>query len=504
MLKRSVQIAILILAVTGLLYYLNEHLYGQIAAFTSILTSLTVLFVGLVIFMENRNPSSTMAWILILALVPIVGFIFYLLFGQNYRKRRKFDRKAMLDAKMYISFEDKPDHKQSDYSNFPINQRRLFQLANKVAKSRISLSSATKVLTNGEMTFAAIIEELNKATHHIHMLYYIYRDDEIGKQIKDILIQKARDGVKVRFLFDAVGSYKLPMAFVEEMREEGIEAIAFDPVSFPLFSSKVNYRNHRKIIVIDGHISFIGGLNVGDEYLGRSKIYGYWRDTHLLVRGEAVRTLQFIFMSDWYHMTGKTFSNQAYLSSVQKDETEEGAVQIIASGPDQQVRAMKDLFFSMISSAEKSIWIATPYFIPDDDIFTALRVAALSGIDVKILFPRKPDKWTPYLASHSYFPGLVDAGVSIYEYERGFMHSKILIVDGTMASIGTANMDMRSFHLNFEVNAFLYGTQSTEQLVNDFKADLMDSTQLDSYHIKNRRYGVRFLQSAARLMSPLL
>lgn len=504
MLKRSVQVAILLLAVTSPLYYMNEHLYGQIAFFTSILTSLTVLFVGLVIFMENRNPSSTMAWILILALVPVVGFIFYLLFGQNYRKRRKFDRKAMQDAQMYISFEDLQKDKIYDYQHYPINQQRLFHLANKVSKSHISTATKTKVLTDGIMTFAAIIQELDKAVHHIHIEYYIYRDDEIGRQIKDILIQKAKDGIKVRFLYDAVGSYKLPLSFVEEMRVAGIEAIAFDPVSFPLFSSKVNYRNHRKIIVIDGRIGFVGGLNVGDEYLSRSKTYGFWRDTHILVKGEAVRTLQFIFMSDWYHMTGQTFSNQAYLSPALEETLNDGAVQIIASGPDQEVRTLKNLFFSMITSAEKSIWIASPYFIPDDDIFTALKVAAMSGIDVKILFPKKPDKWLPYLASHSYFPGLVEAGVGIYEYERGFMHSKILIVDGVMASIGTANMDMRSFHLNFEVNAFLYGTQSTQKLVVDYQADLLESTMINREQIKKRRYGVRFLESAARLMSPLL
>lgn len=504
MLKRSIQIAILLAAVTGLLFYLNEHLYSKIAFITSILTSLTVFFVGMVIFLENRHPSSTMAWILILALVPVVGFIFYLVFGQNYRKRRKFDRKALQDARMYLTFEDENKLNTQEWSQFSPNQHRLFQLAAKVTKSRLSFASKTKVLTNGVMTFAAIIRELQKATHHIHMEYYIYRDDDIGRQIRDILIQKASEGVKVRFLIDAVGSYKLPASFLEEMRKAGVEAIVFDPVKFPIFSSKVNYRNHRKVIVIDGRIGFVGGLNVGDEYLSRSKLFGFWRDTHLLVQGEAVRTLQFIFMSDWYHMTGKTFSSPGYLSPALVEDTGDGAVQIIASGPDQEVRTMKNLFFSMITSAQRSIWIATPYFIPDEDILTALKVAALSGIDVKILFPKKPDNWLPFLASHSYFPVLIDAGVEVYEYERGFMHSKILIVDGEMASIGTANMDMRSFHLNFEVNAFLYGTKSTQTLVADFEADMLFSVKLDKASIKKKRYGVRFLESAARLLSPLL
>ncbi|MFD0871916.1 MULTISPECIES: cardiolipin synthase [Paenibacillus] len=508
--KRSIQIIILMIIVLVLLYYLNLYFGSALlrfsqffATFFSVTMSLAVLFVGLVIFMENRHPSSTVAWILVLALVPIVGFLFYLLFGQNYRKRKNYNQKALRDAQAYAFIENRALANHHKLSEFPESLQRLFRLSQTMAKSPISFSTRTEILTNGEATFSAILRELNKAVHHIHMEYYIYRDDEIGTQIQQILIEKAKAGVEVRFLYDAVGSLKLPESFLDEMRRAGVQVVAFSPVYFPLLSNKVNFRNHRKIVVIDGEVGFTGGLNVGDEYLSRSATYGFWRDTHMLVRGEAVRTLQIIFLQDWLYMTGEAHMNPEYLSPTLTERPGDGAVQMIASGPDSEWKTMKSLFFAMITSAKRSIWIATPYFIPDDDIYTALQVAALSKIDVKILFPKKPDKWIPYLASHSYFPELLEAGVQIYEYEKGFMHSKILIIDGEMASIGTANMDMRSFHLNFEVNAFIYQTESTRTLVSDFQADLQDSTRIVKEKF-SKKWLVRFMESAARLLSPLL
>lgn len=248
----------------------------------------------------------------------------------------------------------------------------------------------------------------------------------------------------------------------------------------------------------------MGGLNVGDEYLSRSKTYGFWRDTHMLLRGEAVRTMQIIFLQDWMHTTGEKILEQDYLSPQLRFTAGDGAVQIIASGPDNERRALKNIFFSMITSAEKSVWIASPYFIPDEDILTAIRVAAMSGLDVRLLFPAKPDKWLPFLASHSYFPALLESGVKIYEYEKGFIHSKLLITDGEIATIGTANMDMRSFHLNFEVNALLLQTESVSRIVADFERDLLSTRQIVHETFMNKRLLERMLESAARLMSPLL
>ncbi len=383
------------------------------------------------------------------------------------------------------------------------HQHRLFQLAQKLGNSPISFDTATKTLTNGDETFHHIIRELKRARHHIHMEYYIVRDDHIGQTIKDILIEKAKQGVKVRFLFDSVGSWKLSKKYIADLRNAGVEAVAFGPVKLPFLNSKFNFRNHRKIIVIDGNLGFVGGLNIGDEYLGRDKNIGFWRDTHLMVKGEAVRTLQLIFLQDWYYMTNYSFLTAEYLSP-QPSNKSHGGVQLIAGGPDNEWSVIKNIFFAMITSAEKSVWIASPYFIPDEDIFSAIKIAALSGVDVRLLVPNRPDKRIVFHASRSYFPELLEAGVKVYEYQRGFMHSKIVIVDHELASIGTSNMDMRSFHLNFEVNAFLYRTKSTQKLVTEYLNDLEYSKQLDLETFGKRNIGIRLLESTARLLSPML
>ncbi|WP_018754657.1 cardiolipin synthase [Paenibacillus terrigena] len=503
--NRILKLLIFIL-VCVMFVYSSIGLFGYtVPAAVSISTSLTVIFIGLIIFMENRHPSSTMAWILLLALLPVVGFVFYLIFGQTYRsKRRKYVEKGMQNQEAYQHYKQQILRNEEEIKDYCENQQKMFRLSLKLAKSTISFSgSSTEVLTNGKKTFDALIRELELAQHHIHMEYYIFRNDHIGTQIKDILVQKARAGVEVRFLYDAVGSYQLPSSFLQEMRNAGIEVMSFMPVKFPTFSNKLNYRNHRKIVVIDGNVGFMGGLNVGDEYLSRSKTYGFWRDTHMIIKGQAVRSLQIIFMQDWQYMTGKSFMLPEYFSPAEVESTP-GAVQIIPSGPDSEWTTMKSLFFSMITSAKESIWMATPYFIPDEDILSALRIAALSGIEVRILFPAKPDKWLPFLASHSYFSGLIDAGVEIYEYERGFLHSKLMIIDGETASIGTANMDMRSFHLNYEVNALLVRTASVQRMVQDFERDMTFASRIDSKKFANKKVVVRFLESAARLFSPLL
>ncbi len=348
-----------------------------------------------------------------------------------------------------------------------------------------------------------MLTALKKAKHHIHLEYYIVRHDDIGQQIKDVLIEKAQQGVKVRFLYDAVGSWQLSKRYIHEMRQAGIEIVAFGPVRVPVLNSKFNFRNHRKIIVIDGNIGFVGGLNIGDEYLGKNPSIGFWRDTHLMVKGEAVRTLQLIFLQDWYYMTNSSFLTADYLTPIAEDNSH-GGVQLIAGGPDNEWSVIKSIFFSMMTSATKSIWIASPYFIPDEDILSAIKIASLSGIDVRILVPNKPDKRIVFHASRSYFPDLMDAGVRIYEYEKGFMHSKLLIVDSEIASIGTCNMDMRSFHLNFEVSAFLYKTKSTKKLASIYLKDLKDAVELDIETFNKRHVGYRILESTSRLLSPLL
>jgi cardiolipin synthase A/B len=503
-LKNTVRVILFLLVLSVLMFFFKEYLKNGIFGFLSLLITLSVIFIGFVIFLENRHPTQTITWLVVLGSFPLVGFFFYLLFGRNYRKEKMYRKKYFLDKQAFLTVEGENDPRSEEKRGLMAeHQARLFTLAQKLGNSPISFDTATKVLTNGEETFHHIFEQLNKARHHIHIEYYIVRDDVIGQEIKEILMDKAAQGVKVRFLYDAVGSWKLSKKYINDLKNAGIETVCFGPVKLPFLNNKFNFRNHRKIIVIDGMIGFVGGLNIGDEYLGRNDTYGFWRDTHLMLRGEAVRSLQLIFLQDWYYMTNHSFLTAEYLSP-QIDEKNHGGVQLIAGGPDNEWSVIKNIFFSMITSAKESVWIASPYFIPDEDIFSAIKVAALSGIDVRLLVPNRPDKRIVFHASRSYFPELLKAGVKVYEYERGFMHSKIVIVDHELASIGTSNMDMRSFHLNFEVNAFLFRTKSTQKLVAEYINDLEYAKQLELTSFRKRHFGLRLIESTSRLLSPLL
>ncbi|OEH91612.1 cardiolipin synthase [Bacillus solimangrovi] len=502
--KKSVQVFVFTLFIAIGMFVTKGLWEGWLLGLVSILFSLSAVFIGFLIFFENRHPTRTLTWLVVLAVFPVFGFFFYIMFGQSYRKRRTYEKKAWLDEQAFAKIEGQRPLPNDEIQKMGDHQKLLFQLAHKLGKSPISFSTDTRVLTNGEQKFNELKKALKNAEHHIHLEYYIVRHDGIGNELKEILEERAKNGVKVRFLYDAVGSWQLSQKYITELKNAGVEMVPFSPVKIPIINNKLNFRNHRKIVVIDGNEAFVGGLNVGDEYLGKDEYFGHWRDTHLYVKGEAVRSLQIIFLQDWYYMTEETLLTPSYLSPDLVESDNLGGVQMLAGGPDNDLEVIKNVFFSMIISAKESIWIATPYLIPDDDILTALRVAALSGIDVRILMPNRPDKRTVFYASRSYFPTLLETGVKIYEYERGFLHSKIVIVDKELASMGTSNMDMRSFHLNFEVNAFLYRTKSTETLVNDFINDLEHAKEVDYELFKKRSFKQRLFESTSRLLSPLL
>ncbi len=466
--------------------------------------SIIAFLIGVLIFMENRQPAKTITWLMLLAFNPIFGFILYVLMGQSYRKRRLFAKKTVQDEQAFRETLQRLPMKTGKLTKLGDHQIRTLELAKHLAEGPISFHSTTRVLTNGEQTYESIKHALHHAKHHIHLLYYIVRDDELGVEIQQLLIKKALSGVEVRFLYDAVGSLKLSNQYIQKLKKAGVRMEAFFPVTVPFFNNRVNFRNHRKIIVIDGQIGYMGGLNIGDEYLGKDSYFGFWRDTHLLIQGEAVRKLQLIFLRDWYYMTDEKILSDDYLKANLIEEGNRGGVQIIAGGPDDNWDSIKKLFFSMINSANKSIWIASPYFIPDEDILSSLKVAALSGVDVRLLVPSRPDKKIVFYASYSYFSELLETGVKIYKYTKGFMHSKIIIVDQELASIGTSNMDMRSFHLNFEVNCFLFQTPSVNDLVNDYLQDIQDSDEIDPIQFHHRKLRMKMIESISRLASPLL
>jgi cardiolipin synthase len=495
----------LFIAFLASIILLTKNLWGDwIVGTVSVIFTLSIISICIVIFLENRHPSHTITWLVVLGGFPLLGFFFYLFFGRNIKKRRLFAKKALTDEKAFLEIEGNHSSYQEKINIMGDHQQLLFKLAHRLGHSPISFATKTKALTDGNETFEHIFHEIKNAKHHIHLEYYILRHDEVGQKLKNALIEKAQEGVEVRFLYDAVGSWKLSKSYSKELSKAGIDMIPFLPVRIPFLNNKINFRNHRKIIVIDGSVGFVGGLNIGDEYLGKDSYFGYWRDTHLLIKGEAVRTLQMIFLQDWYYMTDEKLLSHKYLTFPLEKPEQTGGVQIIAGGPDNKWDVIKNLFFSMIVSAKESIWIASPYFVPDEDILSALKVAALSGIDVRLIVPHKPDKKIVYYASRSYFPELLDAGVKVYEYEKGFLHSKIIIVDYELASIGTANMDMRSFHLNFEVNAFLYRTGSTQTLVNEYLNDIEQSHEILKDEFAKRQFYKKILESTARLLSPML
>lgn len=479
----------------------------KIEGYVGTVFTIYTIFIAILIFMENKNPSKTIAWLLVLVLVPIVGFIFYLFMGQNVRKKKMFKKKRNLDFGHFEQVASMQREAIKDKKLFEDGEsfvkRRLISLMLNSARSPFTINNRSKVLTNGQETFEAIIEAIKKARHHIHLEYFIIKDDYIGGIIKTLLMEKAKEGIKVRVIYDSVGSWKLTGRYIKEMRAAGVEIYGFSPVAFPLLSRKLNYRNHRKIIVIDGMVGFLGGLNIGDEYLGKNPYLGFWRDSHLKIEGEAVYGLQNIFLMDWLFVTTQEIPiDRVYFPKL--DYYGEQLVQIAASGPDSDWESIMQAYFSIISSAEDRIWINTPYLVPGESIMMALKTAALSGVDVRIILPSKPDHKTVFWASMSNVEELLQAGVRVYQYTKGFIHAKILLVDGIAASVGTANLDIRSFELNFEVNAFIYDKDTVAGLEKNFLVDVNDSKELKLEEYLKRPVFDKVKEATARLFSPLL
>ncbi|WP_026895008.1 cardiolipin synthase [Clostridiisalibacter paucivorans] len=478
----------------------------KIRDFLGVIFTLYTVFIAIVIFMENNNPEKTISWLLVLFLVPVLGFILYLFLGQNIRKKNIFKKKENISAK---TLEDTAEIqlqavKEDEVfaSDKDMIKRRMISLILNNSKAPVTINNKCKVLTNGKQKFQEVIEELNKAKDHIHLEYFIIKNDNIGNKIKDILIRKAKEGVIVRVIYDSVGSWRIGRKYINDLKEAGVQVAPFLKVFLPGLSRELNYRNHRKIIVIDGKIGFIGGINIGDEYLGRDKKLGFWRDTHLKIMGESVFELQIIFMNDWYFCTKEDLEDVRYFPKI--EYYGEQLIQISPSGPDTKWDTIMQAYFSVIASANEKVWITTPYLVPDDSIKMALKTAALSGIDVRIIIPEKADHITAYWGSRANIEELLKAGVKIYSYTKGFIHSKVLVVDNLIASVGTANMDIRSFLINFEVNAFLYDEDIINRLEKDFIMDFNDSEEIVLEDYLKRPFTNKIMESVGRILSPLL
>lgn len=472
----------------------------------SVSSTILAIVVSFLIFLEKRNPYKTIAWLAVINIFPVLGVIVYLILGQNLRKR-KLIRTKYIDEMAHL--QKIVDHQieclksDADFNSEPLtSKRQLISLLLHNAKAPFTKSNRAQVLPDGSQAFAHIFAQLKQAKDHIHIEYYILRDDSTGQILKDILIGKAKAGVRVRVIYDAVGSWQLSKSYIRELRESGVKIKPFLPVIFPLINNRLNYRNHRKIVVIDGRVGFMGGLNVGDEYLGYHPKLGKWRDTHLMLEGTAVHFLQVIFLQDWEFVSGETLAVKNHYPEIASFRGQ--MIQIAASGPDTDWETIRQSYFAMINSAQKSIKITTPYLIPDEGILLALKTAALSGVDVKIILPGIPDKKIVFWASQSYFDELIEAGIQIFLYRPGFIHAKIVSVDGEVASLGSANLDMRSFQLNFEVNAMLYDQELVARVDSDFETDLSHCVKVDKAEFEQRPLHAKVLQSAARLLSPIL
>lgn len=513
--KKSISTSILILIILSIIVIsifgiktldIYRQLFQKLKDFFGIFLTLYSIFIALVIFMESKNSSRTIAWLLILFIIPVVGFILYLFLGHNIRKKYKFKKKRYNDFERISANVITQKELIKEWGIFKNGKNhvrnRLINLLLKNSNSPFTINNKIDILTDGVATYDSIIKELKKAEKHIHLEYFIIRNDNIGNEIKDILIDKCKNGVEVRLIYDSVGCWKLSKKFLQDLKNGGVEVYPFSPTIIPVMSRELNYRNHRKIIVIDGKVGFLGGLNIGDEYLGHDPKLGYWRDTHMKIEGEAVYSLQNIFLRDWKFVSNEYISSKKYYPKLEYYGEE--LVQLTSSGPDTDWQPIMQAYFAMISNAKDRIWITTPYLVPGESINTALMAAALSGVDVRIIIPNKPDHMLVYWASRGNVEDLLKAGVKVYTYEKGFIHSKVLLVDGAAATVGSANLDIRSLEINFEVNSFIYDEDVIKRLETDFKNDIKNSKEILLEEHLNRGIFAKFKESVGLLFSPLL
>ncbi len=400
-----------------------------------------------VVILDNRNPVKTMAWILVLFFLPVAGLVFYLFFGRSTRREHLISRKG------YARLTKRPmaEYQTQVSLHAPIEKQTLMNFFSHVNGALPFGGNRTTVYIDGASMLADLIKELYRAKHHIHVEFYIFEDDAVGRLVRDVLIDKAREGVKVRVLHDDVGCWKVSHAFYEQMLCEGIEVMSFLKVRFPQFTGKVNYRNHRKIVVIDGKVGFVGGMNLAERYV-KGVPWGVWRDTHAKLEGKAVYGLQTAFLTDWYAMDRTLFTSAEYFPKT--DVRGNVVAQIVTSDPVGEWRDIMQGLMMAICSARRYFYVQTPYFLPDEEVKTALQTAALAGVDVRIMLPKKADTWLIHKASLSYLAEMMKAGVKIYLYRKGFIHSKLMVSDDEFSTIGSTNMDFRSFEHNFEANAF--------------------------------------------------
>lgn len=467
-----------------------------------------ILLAFFVLFIERKKPSSKWAWVMVLIFLPFLGMLLYLLFGQPYRKNKKRYTDAYSNPDIHdLASQQLTAIEQGTFSYSSVeaeNWQHLIRMNLKSETAPFTQNNRLQIFSDGKRKFEALFKDIEAAKIHVHLEYYIINDDEIGTSLLQLLTKKAQQGVQVLVLYDDIGSKSLPRSFFKAFEQAGGRTAASLPSKLPFGNPRVNYRNHRKIAVIDGKVGYNGGFNVGDEYLGKVEKFGYWRDTHLRLEGEAVHSLQHWFIKDW-NETSKKYPLKHEENFFPPSASVKGAgMQVVVSGPDEEIDQIKNGYLRMISQARKSVYIQTPYLIPDLAVLDALRTAALSGIDVRIMIPDKPDHIFVYSASLSFARELARAGVKIYTYRNGFLHAKTVVVDGKVSSIGSANMDVRSFTLNYEANVFVYDAETAEDMVRLFLNDVKLSKELTPEYFEQLSLFKRFRLQVAQLVAPIL
>lgn len=473
-------------------------LVGQIASiafdvvyFGAIVGTITV------IILDNRNPVKTMAWILVLMFLPVVGLVLYFFFGRSQRKVH------IIGKKSYGRLLKKPmaQYQAQDACPLPKNYDRLIALFRNTNQSFPFEGNRVEVYTAGLSMLQSLLRELQKAVQHIHIEFYIFEDDAIGRLVRDVLIEKARAGVEVRIIYDDVGCWHVPNRFFEKMREAGIEVRSFLKVRFPLFTSKVNYRNHRKIVVVDGRIGFVGGMNLAERYM-RGFSWGIWRDTHLLLEGKAVHGLQTAFLLDWYFVDRTLITSARYFPPI--GHCGASLAQVVTSEPIGPWKEIMQGLVMTLAGARKYFYMQTPYFLPTEAVMVALQSAALAGVDVRLMLPMRADNRLTHLGSCSYLADVLRAGVKVFFYQKGFLHSKLMVSDDELSTVGSTNIDFRSFEHNFEVNAFIYDAETALRMREIFLQDQRDCVQVFLKSWMKRPWYRKAAESIVRLMAPLL
>ncbi len=470
-----------------------------------------MILVILQVLYDTRSGTKALAYILFIVLVPVVGLLFYFSFGINYRKRKLYSKKIVHDEILRSEIKSR----MSAYSDKVLNSglvpekhRNLAKFVRRTASSPVTANNSVKLLINGEEKFPELLKRLDAAVHHIHLEYYIYEDDATGKSIAEMLMKKAKEGVEVRFLYDDFGSHGLGKTFIANLEAAGIQTAPFYKIKVLALANRLNYRNHRKLIVIDGKTSFVGGINISDKYrndsLGNPDLF--WRDTHMMLNGPATSYLQYLFLCDWNFCSKyELIYNESYFPQLSlSTEVDKEIVQMVPSGPDSDLPIIFYSLLEAIGVAQESILITSPYFIPGESLMDALIIAAQSGVKVQILVPGKSDSKMVNSAANAYYTELLKFDVQIFLYEKGFVHAKTMVIDDDLTIIGSANMDYRSFDLNFEVNALLYSEEINKQMKKAFTKDLQNAKEICANDWRSRPKYIKLWEKLVRLLAPLL